>query len=118
MMAEQDPPAAESPWQQAKSAAAAMNLQACMEDLETRYYQLKSERDTLQKKIETMTAEQQASAASQSALAAAELEKEQLQSNVQQEEIKSKGLVEEKSLLQERMDRMQVEADQLREELR
>ena len=106
-----------SPWQRAKSAAELINAQAVMEDMERRYYELRQERDTLQEKVESLSAEKAAAAAAQSTLTTIQHEKDSLQSKLQQQEIKSKGLDEEKKLLQERMDRMQVEADQLREEL-
>ena len=106
-----------SPWLRAKSVAESMNLQAVMEDMERRYFELRQERDTLQEKVKTMTTEKESLVASLASVSTIQEEKATLQSKIQQEEIKTKGLEEEKILLQERMDRMQVEADQLREEL-
>jgi len=106
-----------SPWQRAKSAAELINAQAVMEDMERRYYELRQERDTLQEKVESISAEKAAATAAQSVMTTIQQEKDSLQSKLQQQEIQTKGLEEEKRLLQERMDRMQVEADQLREEL-
>jgi predicted nuclease with TOPRIM domain len=112
------PPEETSPWQQAKSISESMQMNAVMEDMERGYHDLQKERDSLLEKIQTLTAEKEAAAAAQSNLTALQQEKESLQNNFQQNDIKSKGLEEEKTLLQERMDRMQKEADQLREDLR
>lgn len=112
-----DPLPESSPWLRAKSVAESMNLEAVMEDMERRYYELLQERDTLQEKVKNMTEEKESLVASQATLTTMEKEKATLQSKIQREEIKTKGLEEEKTLLQERMDRMQVESDQLREEL-
>eukprot|EP00977_Amphora_coffeiformis_P000418 scaffold108_cov162-Amphora_coffeaeformis.AAC.29 len=106
-----------SPWQRAKSAAELVNAQAVMEDMERRYYELRQERDTLQEKVESISAEKAAATAAQAALTTIQQEKDSLQSKLQQQEMETNGMEEEKRLLQERMDRMQVEADQLREEL-
>ena len=112
-----DPLPESSPWLRAKSVAESMNLEAVMEDMERRYYELLQERDTLQEKVKSMTEEKESLVASQATMTTMEQEKVTLQSKIQQEAIKTKGLEEEKTLLQERMDRMQIEADQLREEL-
>lgn len=112
------PPEETSPWQQAKSISESMQVNAVMEDMERGYHDFQKERDSLLEKIQTLTAEKVAAAAAQSNLTALQQEKESLQNNFQQNDIKSKGLEEEKTLLQERMDRMQKEADQLREDLR
>jgi predicted nuclease with TOPRIM domain len=112
------PPEETSPWQQAKSISKSMQMNAVMEDMERGYHDLQKERDSLLEKIQTLTADNVAAAAAQSNLTALQQEKESLQNKFQQNDIKSKGLEEEKTLLQERMDRMQKEADQLREDLR
>ena len=113
-----DPLPESSPWLRAKSVAESMNLEAVMEDMERRYYELRQERDHLQEKVKSMAVEKESLQASQSTLATIQQEKVSLQSKIQQDETKMKGLEEEKATLQERMDRMQVEADQLREDLR
>ena len=106
-----------SPWQRAKDLAESMNLQAVMEDMERRYYELRQDRDSLQEKVKAITVEKESAAKAVSSLSIIQQEKETLQNKLSQQEIKSKGLEEEKTLLQERMDRLTTEADQLREEL-
>ena len=106
-----------SPWLRAKSAAESLNLQAVMEDMEHRYTELRQERDSLQEKVQAMTTEKESLISSQASLESVQQEKAALQNKIQQEEIKNKGLAEEKVLIQERMDRMQAEKDLLQEEL-
>ena len=113
-----EPPELPSPWQRAKAVAESQNIQAIMEDMERRYYEVRRDRDAMEEQVKKLEAEKEASKADQAALTAVQQEKTHLQSQIQQQEMKSKGLEEEKTLLQERMDRMQVEADQLRAELR
>ena len=57
-----------SPWLRAKSVAESMNLQAVMEDMERRYFELRQERDTLQEKVKTMTTEKESLVASQASV--------------------------------------------------
>jgi chromosome segregation ATPase len=104
--------------QRAREAAEAANLQAIMEDMEGRYFELRRERDALQEKVTSLETEKQTSQTELATMASLRQEKATLTNQIRQEEIKSKGLQQEKTLMQERMDRMQVEADQLREELR
>lgn len=106
------------PFQDATAASERLQVLAVTQDMERQYQKLREERDALHQRIESLTAEKEAAEEARANLASLQQTKESLQNQFQQEEIKCKGLEEEKTLLQERMDRMQAEADQLREELR
>jgi chromosome segregation ATPase len=105
-------------WGSAKQAADNLTQQAIVADLERGYLSIQKERDDLQSQVDKVKAELHA--ATDAMVFRQDLERQatnsQHQLSLQQQRVKS--LEEEKKTAEERMDRMQAEADNLRGEIR
>ena len=104
--------------EEASASAAAVAAAAVLEDLERQHREALQERDALRKQLaaaqEALT-QQQATATDQAAVAQTALEQ---QNAIALEQTKVKAKEEEIQTMQERLDRMQVEGDALRGEIK
>jgi chromosome segregation ATPase len=105
-------------WGSAKRAADNLTQQAIVADLERGYLSIQKERDDLQSQVDKVKLELHA--ATDAMVFQQDLERQatnsQHQFNLHQQRVKA--LEEEKKTAEERMDRMQAEADNLRGEIR
>jgi chromosome segregation ATPase len=105
-------------WGSAKQAADNLTQQAIVADLERGYLSIQKERDDLQSQVDKVKGE--LSTATDAMVFQQDLERQatnsQHQSSLHQQRVKA--LEEEKKTAEERMDRMQAEADNLRGEIR
>jgi chromosome segregation ATPase len=105
-------------WGSAKEAADNLTQQAIVADLERGYLSIQTERDDLQSQVDKVKAELHN--ATHAMVFQQDLERQatnsQHQLSLQQQRVKA--LDEEKKTAEERMDRMQAEADNLRGEIR
>jgi chromosome segregation ATPase len=105
-------------WGTAKQAAANLTQQALVADLERGYLAIQKERDDLQAQVDKVKLELRA--AQEAMVVQQDLERQtsiaQHQLSLQQQ--RGVALEEEKKTVEERMDRIQAEADNLRGEIR
>lgn len=105
-------------WGSAKEAADNLTQQAIVADLERGYVSIQKERDDLQSQVDKIRVELHA--ATDAIVFQQNLERQatnsQHQLSLHQQRVKA--LEEEKKIAEERMDRMQAEADNLRGEIR
>jgi chromosome segregation ATPase len=105
-------------WGSAKQAADNLTQQAIVADLERGYLSIQKERDDLQSQVDKVKGELHA--ATDAMVLQQDLERQatnsQHQLSLHQQRVKA--LEEEKKTAEERMDRMQAEADNLRGEIR
>ena len=105
-------------WGSAKQAADNLTQQAIVADLERGYLSIQKERDDLQSQVDKVKGE--LLAATDAMVFQQDLERQatnsQHQLSLHQQRVKA--LEEEKKTAEERMDRMQAEADNLRGEIR
>lgn len=104
--------------EEARELAAAEVSQSVLEDVEKRYYSIRQERDGLQSSLEQV--QTQLNDAKQKLLQHQQLEQRasEFEHQLKLEKEQTRALNEEKTLAQERLDRLIQEADNLREELR
>jgi peptidoglycan hydrolase CwlO-like protein len=91
---------------------------ALLEDMEQQYLEVMQERDRLRSELEKAKSEVQQVTEKLDSQQAAGRSSLEMQQQLVAAEQKLKGVTSEKQNIQERMDRMQAEADQLREEIR
>jgi chromosome segregation ATPase len=105
-------------WGTAKQAADNLTQQAIVADLERGYLSIQKERDDLQSQVDKV--KEELHAATDAMVFQQDLERQattsQHQLSLHQQRVKA--LEEEKKTAEERMDRMQAEADNLRGEIR
>ena len=113
-MASEESPVHAAAREDAEKATAAV----AMEDLERSYVAMKEERDSLQLQLDTLRSEANQLKESQTEKQALELKASTFQLELTRAQQRVKGTLEEKTALEERLDRTLAEADKLREEIR
>ena len=114
----EDTPAAAAAQDEAHERTTQMTEKIVLEELERQYVAVREDRDRLQQELQT--ARNKLAAADRESVSLLDLESQiaHQQHQVSLSKEKIQALEEEKQLGQERLDRVQVEADNLREEIR
>lgn len=107
-----------SAWNQAMAASTQLASQAVLEDLEQQYVALKEERDAMAQQLEHVQAELQAAKTAVVSNQNQQAQAADLQHKLSVAQQQVKAREEEKTAVDERVERLQAESDRLREEIR